>query len=114
MGSLPDRWTVRIVVIGLATALLACVLGVVVLVSIGRDPRDLLPLATGALGALGALLSKTSTEPQTDPTPVSIVPQSDPLPVTPVPPTPVDGGGDESGGVSLRPPARKTTTRGRK
>jgi hypothetical protein len=126
---LPDKTVVRIVVGGLAAALLLCIVGTIVMIETGKDPKDILPLATGALGALAGVLARTSSEQSGDPIQVTPVaaPQPVPLPVPdPAPVTdptgggdapPVDGGGDLSGGVSTRRPRATTTprtTRGRR
>lgn len=127
-----DKVAVRVITVGVVVAMLFSIVAVFVLILFGHDPKDILPLATGALGLAGGFLARTSTEPATaspddPPTPVVVTPDQQPIPVEPVddggggggdPPAivPVDGGGDESGGepaaARLRTHPRRGGTRG--
>jgi hypothetical protein len=57
-----DRWTVRLVVVGLAIIAIACVIGSVWLTAIDRTlPDSTLIIGGAAAGSLGTLLASTKS-----------------------------------------------------
>lgn len=73
-----DRFTVRAVVLGLAIAVLACIIAAVILALKGIDlPEFLKYVGTTALGAFAGVLSKTNTDVPSTPTPVTVVATQD-------------------------------------
>lgn len=76
-----DRFVIRVVVIGLAVAVLGGLVGVVFLAAMETAIPELLGyIITTALGALGGILARTSSEP----VPVTVQqPHGDPVPVEP-------------------------------
>jgi drug/metabolite transporter (DMT)-like permease len=58
-----DRWTMRMVVAGLAALGVLVVLGGISLSFVGRDvPEALVAIGSGAVGALGGILTRSPLE----------------------------------------------------